>query len=183
MVPLPSLWLPILLSAVAVFVLSAVIHMFLKYHAGDFRQLPAEDEVAAALRSVPPGEYAMPYARSMEHMQSPEYVERHTEGPVAFVNVVRAGPPTMTAQLAQWFVFTLVVSLFAGYVASRALETGAEYGQVFRMASTVAFAGYALALWQESIWYHRSWTTTLKSTFDGLLFALVTGGMFGWLWP
>jgi hypothetical protein len=25
-----------------------------------------------------------------------------------------------------------------------------------------------LALWQQTIWYNRSWVTTLKSTIDGL---------------
>ncbi|MEX1182734.1 MAG: hypothetical protein WEF86_05830 [Gemmatimonadota bacterium] len=185
MVPVMSLWLPILLSAVAVFLLSAVIHMVLKYHANEFGRVPGEEQVSAALRAagVPPGEYVLPYAGSMQAMQSEEYVRRREAGPVAFLNVLRPGPPTMTAELAQWFVLTVIVSLFAAYVASRALAPDAAYGQVFRMASTVAFAGYVLGLWQESIWYKRAWSTTLKSTFDGLLYALVTGGMFGWLWP
>ena len=54
---------------------------------------------------------------------------------------------------------------------------------VFRIAGTVAFAGYTLALWQNVIWFSKSTTTTTKSTFDGLVYALLTGGVFGWLWP
>ena len=47
----------------------------------------------------------------------------------------------------------------------------------------MAFACYAIAGWQDSIWFKRSWSTTLKNTFDGLIYALVTAGTFGWLWP
>jgi len=38
-------------------------------------------------------------------------------------------------------------------------------------------------LWQMSIWYRRSWSTTLKATLDGVIYGLLTGGAFGWLWP
>lgn len=41
----------------------------------------------------------------------------------------------------------------------------------------------ALALLQNSIWYKRKWSSTLKSMADGLVYALVTAGTFGWLWP
>ena len=55
--------------------------------------------------------------------------------------------------------------------------------QVFRLAGTVAFIGYALALWQMSIWYRRQWRTTIVSTIDGPIYAGLTAGTFGWLWP
>jgi hypothetical protein len=89
----------------------------------------------------------------------------------------------MGSSLAQWFVYTVVVSLFAAYLTGRAVGPGTEYLDVFRFAGTAAFLGYALALWQSTIWLKRSWSTTLKSTFDGLVYALVTAGTFGWLWP
>jgi hypothetical protein len=53
---------------------------------------------------------------------------------------------------------------------------------VFQFAGTVAFAGYSLGLLQHSIWYHRRWGTTLVSVFEGLIYALLTAGSFGWLW-
>jgi hypothetical protein len=89
----------------------------------------------------------------------------------------------MGEQLTQWFVYCAVVSLFAGYIASRAAGPGAPYMQVSQFASTTAFAGYGLALWQNSIWYRKKWTTTLKSNFDSLIYGFITGGVFGWLWP
>ena len=82
-----------------------------------------------------------------------------------------------------WFVYLLVVSYFAAYIASRALAPGAYYLEVFRFAGATAFIGYAVALWQMSIWYHRSWGTTIRNTIDGLIYGLLTAGVFGWLWP
>ena len=53
----------------------------------------------------------------------------------------------------------------------------------FRFVGCTAFIGYAVALWQNSIWFKRKWSTTAKNTFDGLVYALLTAGTFGWLWP
>jgi hypothetical protein len=99
------------------------------------------------------------------------------------MTVLRSGPPSMTAELAQWFGFCIVVSVFAAYVAGRALGPGADYLQVFRFTGAVSFAAYALGSWQESIWFYRSWGTTARNTLDGLIYALITAGTFGWLWP
>jgi hypothetical protein len=89
----------------------------------------------------------------------------------------------MGKQLASWFLYSILVGVFAGYVAGIVLGPGAPYLTVFRTTGTVAFAGYALGLWQNSIWYGKAWSITLKSTFDGLVYALLTAGAFGWLWP
>lgn len=188
MVSLMSLWLPILLSAVVVFLVSAVFHMVLTYHRSDVERLPGEDEVMAALRAVaaPPGDYVVPYAGSPAAMKDPAYVEKVKRGPVAFLTVfppIPSGQPAMGGQLAQWFVYGLIVSLFAGYIASRALGPGAPGAEVMRFAGTVAFAGYALALLQGSIWWKRKWSATLKSVFDGLIYAVLTGAVFAWMWP
>lgn len=185
MVPLMSLWLPIVVSAVIVFVASWIIHMVLTYHRSDFRKLPSEDEVMAALRrfDIPPGDYLMPCAGRPKEMNEPAFVEKMTKGPVAVITIMRSGRPSMAPQLAQWFVYCLVVSVFAAYVAGRALAPGADYLAVFRFAGTTAFVGYSLALWQNTIWSKRHWVVTLKATVDGLVYGLLTGGTFGWLWP
>jgi hypothetical protein len=184
--PLSSLLLPILISSVFVFFASWILNTLLPHHRTDFRPLPEEDEVQAALRRAghpTPGDYAFPYASTVKQMGEPAYVEKRDRGPVGFLTITPSGPPRMGTSLAQWFVFTLVVSTFAAYLTSRAVPTGADYGSVFRFAGTTAFAAYALALWQQSIWYGRSWSTTLKGNLDGLVYALITGGVFGWLWP
>ncbi len=185
MISVMSLWLPILLSAVFVFVVSSIIHMVFTYHRSDFGKVPAEDDVMDALRkfNIPPGDYVIPCAGSSAEMKTPEYTEKTMKGPVAFMTVIPSGPPAMGASLAQWFLYCIVVGIFAAYIASRALDPGAHYLSVFRFAGATAFAGYGLALLQNSIWYKRSWSATLKSVFDGLVYALLTAGTFGWMWP
>lgn len=185
MVALTSLWLPILASAVLVFVASSVIHMALGYHNTDYGKLPREDDVIAALRpmNVPPGDYFLPHAGGPSGMKDPVYQEKWAKGPVATLTVLPPGANFMGAQLAQWFLYAATIALFSGYVASRTLGPGSHYLIVFRVVGATAFMGYALGLWQMSIWYKRSVATTLKSTFDGLLYACLTAGAFGWLWP
>ncbi|HEX9729709.1 MAG TPA: hypothetical protein VGA37_14490 [Gemmatimonadales bacterium] len=185
MVSLTALWLPILLSAVAVFVASSIIHMVFTYHRADVRGLPKEAEVMDALRpfNIPPGDYTMPRAADAKEMGSPEFVGKLSQGPVAFMTVYRNGPFNMGKQLTMWFVYCLVVGLFAGYLASRTLAPGTDYLKVFRVVGTVAFAGYGLALVQDAIWWGRNWGSTMRSLFDSLVYALLTAGMFGWRWP
>ena len=186
MVPLTSLAIPIVLSAVLVFIASALLHMVLvAWHKGDLERLPDEDRVMDALRpfALRPGNYAMPLAYGMAEMKNPAFIEKMKRGPVAFLTVGPSGPPAMGAQLFLWFLYCVVVSIFAAYIASRALGHGAQYLDVFRFAGTTAFAAYALGLMQESIWWRRKWSATIKSMIDGLIYALLTAGTLGWLWP
>jgi hypothetical protein len=185
MVPLVSLWLPIVVSAVIVFVLSSLLHMVVPVHKNDFRALANQDQVLDALRpfDIPPGDYMLPRPADMKEMGTPAFKEKLQKGPVLVATFMKYNPAGMGPQLVQWFVYLLVVGVFAAYVCSRALPPGTHYLRVFRFAGVTAFSAYALALWQDTIWYKRSWSTTLKYTVDGLLYALMTGGTFGWLWP
>jgi len=185
MTGLMSLWLPILLSAVIVFVISSVIHMLSPWHKGDYPKMPNEDRVRDLLRplAIPPGDYMVPRPSSREEMASPAFMEKYKQGPNLIVTVLPTGAWSMGKNLIQWFVYAVVVGIFAGYVAGRALPPGSEYLHVFRFVGVTAFAGYSLALWQMSIWYNRSVLTTFKSTVDGLIYGLLTAGTFGWLWP
>ena len=185
MVSLASLWLPILVAAVLVFIASSLVHMVLGYHRADYGVVPSEDKVMDALRpfNIPPGDYLTPCPTSPSSMKDPEFIAKRKRGPVFMMTVWPAGEVAMGGQLAQWFVFCLVVGLFAAYLTSRALPAGAPYLEVFRFSSTVAFVGYGLALWEMSIWYRRKLGATLRSNLDALIYALLTGGAFGWLWP
>jgi hypothetical protein len=184
-VPILSLWLPILLSAVLVFVLSTLIHMVLGYHKNDFRKLPDEGAFADALRKlgVPPGEYFLPYVTDRKEWKTPEFQEKVKKGPRAMLTVFPAGTTSMTSELIQWFLYSVVVGIFAAYVAGRALPAGAPYLAVFRFTGVTAFCSYTIAGWQASIWYKKSWGTAFRNTVDGLIYALFTAGVFGWLWP
>lgn len=185
MVALTLLWLPIVLSAVAVFVASSLIHMVLGYHKSDFGRLPNEDATMAALRplAIPPGDYFFPFATAASDMKDPAFLDKVNAGPRIVMTVLPPGMSPMGPLLARWFVFSLVVSLFAGYAAASVLAPGTAYLTVFRLVGTVAFAGYALGAWPASIWYGKSATATVKGTFDGLVYALLTAGVFGWCWP
>jgi hypothetical protein len=182
---LMSLWLPILLSAVAVFIASSIIHMALKYHNSDFARLPDEEGVRAALRpfKIPPGEYSMPHCHDQAEMKDPAYLEKLNEGPVGFLNILPNGPFQMGPQLVQWFLFCILVSIFCGYIVGGLAGAGAEYRVVFRYVSATAFASYALGVIPGSIWFKRSWSSTAKTLLDSLIYGLLTGGFFGWLWP
>src|SRR5881398_3695080 len=116
MTGLGALWLPILLSSVAVFVVSSVIHMMSPWHKSDYPKLANEDQVMDALRrfAIPPGDYFVPRPSGRE---------------------------------------------------------------VMRFAGVTAFVGYALALWQMSIWYGRAWLATIKATIDSVIYALVTAAI------
>jgi len=185
MTALTALWLPILVSAVFVFIASSIIHMLPLWHKGDYPPVPNQDQAMAALRplAIPPGDYMMPRAANMAEMKTPEFIEKLTRGPVMVLTVMRNGPVSMTRSLVLWFVYCVVVSFFSAYITSRALLPGADYLQVFRFAGATAFLAYALGLWQMSIWFARSWSIAVKDTLDGLIYALVTAGTFGWLWP
>ena len=180
-----SLWLPIVLSAAAVFVVSSFLHMALPFHKGDTRRLEKEDEVMAALRpfAIPPGDYAVPNAGSMQEANSPEFAARMEKGPVFFMTVSRKRTTAMGLSLFLWFLYAVAVGKLAAWAAGLALPAGTGFLPVFRLVGAVAFAGYSLALLQQSIWYQRRWRTTLLSMLDGLVYALLTAAIFGWLWP
>jgi hypothetical protein len=185
MVSVLSLLIPILVSAVLVFVASSIIHMVLPFHRKDVRRLSKEDEVLETLRrlGVPPGDYMAPHAGSPAGMKAPEFIDKMQKGPIVVMTVAPGGSTSMGTSLTLWFLYSLLVSVFAAYVTGRALGPGAHYLSVFRFAGTVAFVGYSLALLQNSIWYKRNWGTTMRGMVDGLVYGLLTAGTFGWLWP
>lgn len=185
MVPVMSLIVPILVASVIVFVASSIIHMFTPFHKGDMKKVPNEDGVMSALRNfnLAPGDYAMPLPSSMAAMGTPEFQAKMAAGPVVVMTVRPSGKHGMNTALVGWFVYSIVISLFAGYVTGVALGPGADYLKVFQIAGCVAFTGYAMGLPQASIWGGKNWGTTVRGMADGLLYGLLTGGTFGWLWP
>ena len=185
MTGLSALWLPILLSSVIVFVASSIIHMVLPWHKTDYPKVPDEDRVRDALRpfAIPPGDYMVPRCENSKELRTPEFAEKMNQGPVIVMTVLPNGQWSMGRNLGLWFLYCAVVGVFAAYVAGRALPAGASYAHVFQFVGATTFIGYALALWQMSIWYRRAWSTTIKATIDGLIYALLTAGTFGWLWP
>jgi hypothetical protein len=185
MIPLTALWLSILLSAVIVFFASFIMHMVLSYHKSDYRRLPDEGRVTDAMRdaAVKPGPaYFFPYF-SFKEMKSAPMIEKMRRGPVGLLTVLPSGPPAMGKNMVQWFLYCVVISIFAAYLSGRTLAPGTAFLQVFRVVGIAALLGYGAAHAQESIWNGRSWMVTLKHLFDSVIYALLTAATFGWLWP
>jgi hypothetical protein len=185
MVPISALWIPILLSAVIVFVASSILHMVLPYHKSDYRKLPEEDRVVDALRAagVTPGPaYHFPHTTHKE-MKSPEVMEKFNRGPIGLLTVIPSGPPAMGKYLGMWFVYCVVVSTVVAIVAGTTLSAGTRYLVVFHLTGLAAFLAYGVGQLQDSIWKGQSWGVTFKHVVDGLIYALLTAGTFGWLWP
>jgi hypothetical protein len=185
MTGLTALWLPILVSAVIIFVASSIIHMLLPWHKSDYAIMPNEAQVGDALRpfAIPPGDYLMPRPKKREDLKSPEFAARVKQGPNLVVTILPNEPWSMGRNLGLWFVYCLVVSIFAAVVVTIALPGGYEHRTVFHLACLTAFIGYSLALWQMTIWFRRSWSVTIKATVDGLIYAVLTAATFVWLWP
>jgi hypothetical protein len=182
---LTQLWLPILLSAVLVFIASSLIHMVLKWHESDYTGFGNEDDVRAAMRknNPAPGMYMFPRCDDMKDMGKPEMQAKFTEGPVGFLILRANGAPNMGKLLGMWFVFCLIVALFSGYIAAHALLPAAPYLYVFRVVGTAAFMGFAFGSLPMGIWWGQPWKAVAKDMFDGLIYASLTAGTFGCFWP
>jgi hypothetical protein len=185
MVTLAQLWLPILLSAVFVFVASAFVHMVFKWHQPDYLKLPNEDDVRAAIRkgAPAPGQYSMPHCVGPQDAQKPETRQKFADGPVAMMWVLPNGMPSMGRMLGQWFTLNLVVALLIAYVAANTLATGAAAGHVLRVTASIGFLAYAVGSVSDGIWFGRPWRVVAKDLLDALAYAFAGGAAFAWLWP
>lgn len=183
--PFGTLWLPVIVSAVVVFLASSAIHMVARYHRADYRKLPNEDAVREALgkEKLSPGVYFVPYCVDSKEMAQPAMKEKFEKGPVAIVSVAPNGPPMMPKHLALWFALNLFVGFTAAYVARHTLVPGAEGLLVMRVTGTVAFGCYGISHISDSIWKAQPWGNTLRALIDAVIYAVVTGLVFLLLWP
>ena len=184
MTPFLSLLLPIGASALAVFVLSMIIHMT-PWHKSDYRELPDEDGVMKAIRAfnIPPNDYTVPHPGSGKEMAGPEYDAKCAAGPVMFVTVLPSGPWNIGKIMGLWFLFTLVVSAIVACVVGTIVPPGGRIHAVFHHVAVITFLSYAMGAIPMSIWYDRKWSTTFKNSVDSLLYALATGWIFWMMWP
>jgi hypothetical protein len=181
-----ELWLPIVVSAVGVFIASSLIHMVFKWHNSDYLKLANEDDVRAVVRaaSPPPGQYAIPYCSDMKQMGSPEMQKKFTEGPIAWLTVRPTGMPRMGPMLGQWFVLNLVVAALAAYVASKTLaQFPATFLGICREVGVITFLAYAGGSVSHGIWMGKPWSSVAKEVLDAIIYGVVSALAFAWLWP
>lgn len=185
MLSLASLWLPIVLAAVGVFIASSLVHMVFKWHDAEYRPLANEDEVRAVLRKgvAGPGHYVLPHCVDMQRMRTPEMQRKFVEGPVAHIFVAPDGLPNMGAHLGRWFLLTLAISALAAYAASVGLPAGASGLAVFRTVFVIAALAYGAGSVTDGIWHSRPWSGVAKDLLDATIYAAVTAAPFAWLWP
>jgi len=185
MVAFSALWMPIVVSAVFVFIALALIHMIPGWHQRDMSAVPDENHVMETLRAlnVPPGEYRFPYGNTTKEMEAPAFVEKMKTGPVGLITIRPSGELPFGKMMGQWFVYSLIIAAIAAYITGHARGPGAPFADVFRMSGAVAFCCYVVAHWQNWIWWGKSTRMTLTYSVDGLVYALVTGATFAWLWP
>lgn len=185
MLMLVSLWLPILLAAVAVFFTSSLVHMVFKWHNADYRKLANEDEVREVIRkgNPRPGQYVLPHCLDSKDMAKPEVQQRFVEGPVGLVLLRPSGAPQMGPHLLKWFLLALAVSAITAGLACGALDRGAGSHQVFHFFAVSTFLAYATGSVSDGIWKAQPWGAVAKDLLDALLYALVSAAIYAWLWP
>ena len=175
-----SLWQPILVSAVLAFIAGAVIWMVMPWHRSDWSKTENEEAVRDALRATKPGMYTLPNCKPDQY-KDPAMQQKFIDGPQAYITVLPNGLPKMGGKLLMMLLYNLLVAVLCAYVVSRTLAPGTPYLEIFRVSGTVAFIAYGVAYIQESIWFGRSWSLTMKSFLDALIYSVLTGGAFGWL--
>jgi hypothetical protein len=185
MVPIPDLWLPILVATVLVFAASSLVWMVLPHHKSDTRRLPDEAAATDVLgkQGLAPGLYRFPWASTMAETKDPAFVEKLNKGPVGLLTILPSGPFNMARSLGLWVGYLTVVGIFVAYLTGRVLPPGTHYLQVFRVAGTAAFLAYSGAQLPAAIWWGKPLKAAVKEIVDGLLYGLLTAGAFGWLWP
>ncbi|HEX3895281.1 MAG TPA: hypothetical protein VHW73_03640 [Rudaea sp.] len=185
MVTLMQLWLPIVLSAVFVFIASSLLNMLLQFwHRPDYHGFTNEEEVRAALRKgmTEPGMYNVPFC-TMEGMKTPEVKQKFAEGPLAMIALKAGAPMSMGAPLTQWFLFCLVISFLCALLAAHTLAAGTPSAHVFHVMALAALLGHAAGPIPNAIWWSHTWRSSLKHVIDGVIYALIVGATFMWLWP
>lgn len=172
-------WLAILVAGAVSFVAGAVIWMAMPWHKKDYARTADEDAVRTALRGNPPGMYNVPHVRTNDEFKSEEMQAKLKEGANAFVTVIPNGIPTMGARLVVNFLYNLLVAALCAYMLT--MTQADSYLEIYRVTCTTAWIAYGVAFIQESIWFYRPWSATIKNLLDALIYGLLIGGVFGWL--
>ena len=108
--------------------------------------------------------------------------QRWDRGPHGMLTVW-SGPPNMGTSLPLTFVFYVVVSVFVAYLSSLALGDGPPFRTVFRVAGAAGVACYLLGGIPGHIWFDKSMRRLVTNAADNLVYGILTGLVFAWLWP
>lgn len=185
MVSIFALWLPILIAAILVWVVSALFWTVSPHRKQDFKGVTDEDTLRDALRAqnLAPGQYMVPFAAGAA-AREPDHQRKVAEGPVALLNVAKPGFGTsMATPMMLTLVYYIVVGIVVAYITGRTMAPGEEYFAVFRVAGTAAWLAYGFGGIPDSIWFARPWSSTIKTVVEALIYGLLTAGAFAGFWP
>lgn len=175
---LTSLAVPILLSAVALFVASFLSWMVVQLHRDDWKKLENEDAVMATAAKVPVGNYMFPCAKSMEEMKSEEFQKKYDSGPRGILTILPKA--NMGLNLGLTFLYFIAISFLLAYLSSMVLPPGTEFAKVLRFVSTAALMTFLAAMVQHAIWFK---TRIFGHLIESIAFALIVGAFFAMFWP
>ena len=178
------LWLPILLSAAAVWVISIMASVALPHHKQDWIGLPDENGLMDYIRrsGIKPGNYLFPDFRTREAMKSEKVEKALKEGPVGHLSVWQT-PLTMGGKMVATFIVYLVVSTLIGYLTRVALPGAAPFAKVFQVAATAGILAYCFSFIRNAVWFGSYKRTIVANVIDGIVYGLITGAIFAWRWP
>lgn len=181
---LTSLWLPILVSAAAVWVYSAISWMMLPHHRKDHVGLPDEDRFLAMLRelNLPPATYSFPHCGDHRQAKDPAFMEKWKTGPAGMLNVWRPNV-SMGANMIKTFAVLLLISAMAAYLGWAAMGPGAPFGKVMQLLATAGVLAFTTASLPTAIWFQTSRNAVISCIIDGVVQGLILGAVFAWLWP
>jgi len=182
---LPQLWLPILTTAVFVFIASSLIHMVFKWHNADYKKIANEDDVRNVLRASPlaPGQYVLPHCQDMKDMQTEGMMQKYREGPVGLLVILANGTPNMGKLLSQWFLLNLVVAALAACLAVQSFSLQGNSHQAGHLVGMTSFLAYGAGSVCNGIWWGKPWISVAKDLLDALIYGTISALTFMWLWP
>lgn len=190
---LSHLWLPILVSAAAVWIASSLAWMVIGHHKHTWKEIPNEDEFIATIKRfrIAPGSCGFPEFRKCEGLSKEEKLAKWEEMQKHPIGVLRVwGPLSMGRNWVLSLVVNLVASTLIGYHGWSALRHGgsdgaptASFAKVMQVLGTVGILAYCFASLQNDIWFQRSRREVVTGLIDGVVLGLITGAVFRLLWP
>jgi hypothetical protein len=175
-----ELWLPVVVSSIAVFFASFLSWMVLRLHQKDWVKMPREDDFMKCVADLGlrQGNYMFPGTTSPKEENEPAYQQKYQAGPRGTLQVHE--PVNLGRNLGLTFAYFFVCNATIAYLASFALSSESDFITVFRFVATVALLTYLASIVQHAIWFRVRIT---GHVIESIAYALIAGVIFASLWP
>lgn len=178
---LAELWLPIVLSAVALFFVSFLSWMVLGLHLKDWRNPPDEAKLTQAIIDCGlerGASYMLPGCGDPARMKDPAFQKRLADGPNGIITVFEKND--MGRNLVLTFLYFAVTSFCLAYLGEIGLPRGTSFLTVFRFFTAAGLLTHLAAMVPQAVWFKNR---IVGHTIEAITYALVLGGIFGAMWP